>query len=71
MEELYEVRFASDSWTLPFADWPALGVAEREWTMDTPLRSDYERRAALVEIDTLAAQMLGLTADHLALMFRA
>ena len=39
--------------------------------MDTRLRSDYERRAPLVEIDALAALMLGLSADHLALMFRA
>lgn len=39
--------------------------------MDTPLRSDCERQAALVEIDALAALMLGLSADHLALMFRA
>jgi len=39
--------------------------------MSTPLRTDFERRAALVEIDALAALMCGLTADHLALMFRA
>ncbi|MEP6462627.1 MAG: restriction endonuclease subunit M, partial [Frankiaceae bacterium] len=69
--ELYEPGFAKDSWTPPFADWPNLGVSDKAWTMGTPLRSDYERRAALVEIDALAALMLGLTADHLALMFRA
>ena len=70
-EDLHEARFAGDSWTSVFAAWPDLGSAGRAWTMDTPLRSDYERRAALVEIDALAALMLGLTADHLALMFRA
>jgi len=70
-EELYESGFAEDSWTAPFSDWPALAVKATEWTMDTPLRTDFERRAALVEIDALAALMLGLTADHLALMFRA
>ena len=46
------------------------GVAWREWTWDTPLRSDFEWRAALVEIDGLAAIMLGLTADQLVLMYR-
>lgn len=70
-EELYDDRFGEDSWTAPFNDWPRLGVATREWTMETPLRSEFERRAALVEIDALAAIMLGLTADQLCLMYRA
>ena len=69
-EELYEPRFADDSWTEPFGDWPPLGVGKREWHRDTPLRSEFERRAALVEIDALAAIMLGLTADQLCLMYR-
>lgn len=68
-EELYEASFATDSWTAPFAGWPQLGVTDRNWTMDTPLRTDFERRAALVEIDALAAIMLGLTADQLVLMY--
>ena len=69
-DELYEDGFAEDSWTEPFKEWPRLGVAAREWTMETPLRSEFERRAALVEIDALAAIMLGLTADQLCLMYR-
>ncbi|ACU98479.1 Eco57I restriction-modification methylase domain-containing protein [Saccharomonospora viridis] len=69
-EELYEPAFAEDSWTEPFADWPTLGVTKREWTMETSLRSEFERRAALVEIDALVAIMLGLTADQLCLMYR-
>jgi hypothetical protein len=70
-EDLHEDGFGTDAWTTSFSDWPSLGVTDSDWTMETPLRSDYERRAALVEIDALAALMLGLTADHLALMFRA
>jgi hypothetical protein len=69
-EELYEGRFSEDSWTEPFKDWPKLGVAAQEWTMETPLRTEFERRAAVVEIDALAAIMLGLTADQLCLMYR-
>jgi hypothetical protein len=37
--------------------------------MATPLRTDESRRAALVEIDALAALMLGLTADQLVAMY--
>ncbi|MET9199594.1 restriction endonuclease subunit M [Gordonia sp. NPDC003585] len=71
-DALYEKGFAGDSWTAPFASLlDPLGVSTRRWTMKTPLRTDFERRAALVEIDALAALMLGLTAEHLALMFRA
>jgi hypothetical protein len=69
-EELYESGFAKDSWTESFDDWPQLGVSKREWDLETPLRSEFERRAALVEIDALVAIMLGLTADQLCLMYR-
>ncbi|WP_410595378.1 Eco57I restriction-modification methylase domain-containing protein [Amycolatopsis sp. lyj-23] len=69
-QHLYESSFVEDSWTEPFKDWPQLGVAKREWDMETPLRSEFERRAALVEIDALVAIMLGLTADQLCLMYR-
>ncbi|MGH3503297.1 MAG: class I SAM-dependent DNA methyltransferase, partial [Nocardioidaceae bacterium] len=69
-DDLYGPTFADDTWTEPFSDWPPLGVAKREWRWETPLRSEFERRAALVEIDALAAIMLGLTADQLCLMYR-
>ncbi|ACY19688.1 type II restriction enzyme, methylase subunit [Gordonia bronchialis DSM 43247] len=70
-DALYEQGFATDMWTAPFAgQLKPLGVSVPEWSMTTPLRTDFERRAALVEIDALSALMLGLTAEHLALMFR-
>lgn len=68
---LYQDSFATDTWTPAFATFSDLNVGEWGWTMGTPLRTEFERRAALVEIDAVAALMLGLTAEHLALMFKA
>jgi hypothetical protein len=70
-EQLYQDAFATDSWTPAIPHLSSLGIREKNWTTQTPLRTDLERRAALIEIDALAAMMLGLTADHLSLMFRA
>ncbi|MEV5049743.1 hypothetical protein AB0N20_35515 [Streptomyces griseoincarnatus] len=48
-----------------------LHVVTPEWQRDTPLRSEYARRAALVEIDALVAVWLGIDADTLVTMYRA
>ncbi|MFF0779668.1 class I SAM-dependent DNA methyltransferase [Streptomyces sp. NPDC003720] len=41
------------------------------WEYGTPLRTEYERRAALVELDALVSVWLGISADQLVTIYRS
>ncbi|WP_329314744.1 type II restriction endonuclease subunit M [Streptomyces sp. NBC_01278] len=70
-EELFTSTWLTDRWTDPQACRLPLQVVERSWSMGTPLRTEYDRRMALVEIDALVAVMLGLSAEQLCAMYRS
>ena len=69
-EQLFSPPWVQDGWSGAMSTRPSLGDVQPGWSMATPLRADYDRRLALVEIDALAAVMLGLTAEQLCAMYR-
>jgi hypothetical protein len=74
-EELYDFSWQHDAWAAS-AVWPKSTPPLTEgvrptWNGDTPLRTEFARRAALVEIDALIAVWLGISADELVAMYDA
>ncbi|MDT0346588.1 DNA methyltransferase [Streptomyces litchfieldiae] len=71
--ELYDMTWPGyEDWVVK---WPGLtplaGHLKPTWEYATPLRTEYERRAALVEIDALVAVWLGMSAKELLAIHKA
>jgi hypothetical protein len=59
-----------ETWALEWPRLAGLNEVAPDWQWDTPLRTEYARRAALVEIDALVAVWIGMSADALVAAYR-
>jgi len=62
----------SDSWMKNDhrLDGQAFSALSKEWCMSSALRNDYQRRQALIELDVISAQILGLTKSELLAIYK-
>lgn len=71
-EDCWDPVMAKDPWTggMERPNRPALGDVGPQWTEQTPLRIEEDRRRALVEIDAIMAHVTGVSIDELCTIYR-
>ncbi|MFE6449314.1 Eco57I restriction-modification methylase domain-containing protein [Nocardiopsis dassonvillei] len=70
-EELCGEVWQKESWAFEWPHLKPLGEVSPGWQYSSPLRTEHERRAALVELDALVSVWLGVDADQLVAIYRS
>ena len=71
--EAWDDAYLVDGWLSRdpcLTDWKGHLASGNEWRWETPLRTQLDRRQALVELDVIVTKALGLSLDDLLLMYR-
>lgn len=71
--EAWDDAYVSDGWLSSdpnLSKWADHFASGNEWKWETPLRTQLDRRQALVELDVIVAKALGLSVNDLSLMYR-
>ncbi|MFD4206112.1 class I SAM-dependent DNA methyltransferase [Micromonospora tulbaghiae] len=63
--ELFDISWLGNPWAARWPGMQPLGAVESSWSAAIPLRTERERRAALVEIDALVAAWLNVGVEEL------
>ena len=70
-KELYVEAWSIDEWGVAWPGLDKINSIEAAWVHDTPLRTERARRAALVELDVLAAIMLEISVNELVALYKS
>ncbi|MCX5163798.1 hypothetical protein OOK39_31710 [Streptomyces sp. NBC_00264] len=68
---VHEASWESEAWAREWGFSSDIGNISPIWSRRTPLRTEFERRAALVELDALVAVWIGLSPSELIAAYRA